>query len=144
MHPEVVRSEPGQCPICGMTLEPRTVMAEEVNPELFDMTRRFWISLCLTAPILALMISEMLPGQPLQHVFSHKTLIWVQFALATPVVVWAGWPIFQRAWASIVNRHLNMFTLIGLGTGAAYLYSVAAALFPGFFPESILSRLPSS
>jgi P-type Cu+ transporter len=136
MHPEIVRSAPGQCPICGMALEPRTVMAEEVNPELVDMTRRLWISLGLTAPILVLMISEMLPGQPLQHVFSHKALIWVQFALATPVVVWAGWPIFQRAWASIVNRHLNMFTLIGLGTGAAYLYSVAAALFPGFFPES--------
>ncbi|WP_447984723.1 heavy metal translocating P-type ATPase [Nitrospira sp. Nam74] len=136
MHPEVVRSEPGQCPICGMALEPRTVMAEEVNPELVDMTRRFWISFALTAPILALMISEMLPGQPLQEMFSHKTLIWGQFALATPVVVWAGWPIFQRAWTSIVNRHLNMFTLIGLGTSAAYLYSVAAALFPGFFPES--------
>ena len=136
MHPEVVRSEPGQCPICGMALEPRTVMAEEVNPELVDMTRRFWISLTLTAPILALMISEMLPGQPLQQTFSNRALIWFQFALATPVVVWAGWPIFQRAWTSMVTRHLNMFTLIGLGTGAAYLYSVAAALFPGFFPES--------
>jgi Cu+-exporting ATPase len=140
MHPEVVRSEPGHCPICGMALEPSTVMAEEVNPELVDMTRRFWISLALTAPILALMISEMLPGQPLQEMFSHKALIWGQFALATPVVVWAGWPIFQRAWASIVNRHLNMFTLIGLGTGAAYLYSVAAALFPSFFPEPFRGR----
>jgi P-type Cu+ transporter len=136
MHPEIVRSEPGHCPICGMALEPRTVMTEEVNPELADMTRRFWISMGLTAPILALMILEMLPGQLLQHVFSHEAMIWGQFALATPVVVWAGWPIFQRAWASIVNRHLNMFTLIGLGTGAAYLYSVAAAVFPGFFPES--------
>jgi P-type Cu+ transporter len=136
MHPEIVRSEPGHCPICGMALEPRTVMTEKVNPELADMTRRFWISMGLTAPILALMILEMLPGQLLQQMFSHKALIWGQFALATPVVVWAGWPIFQRAWTSIVNRHLNMFTLIGLGTGAAYLYSVAAALFPGFFPES--------
>ena len=136
MHPEIVRSEPGQCPICGMALEPRTVIAEEVNPELVDMTRRFWISVVLTTPILALMISEMLPGQPLQQEFSHKALIWAQFVLATPVVVWAGWPIFQRFWASIANRHLNMFTLIGLGTGAAYLYSVAAALFPTFFPES--------
>jgi Cu+-exporting ATPase len=136
MHPEIVRSEPGHCPICGMALEPRTVMTEEVNPELTDMTRRFWISMGLTAPILALMILEMLPGQLLQQVFSHKALIWGQFALATPVVVWAGWPIFQRAWTSVVNRHLNMFTLIGLGTGAAYLYSVAAAVFPGFFPES--------
>jgi P-type Cu+ transporter len=136
MHPEIVRSEPGHCPICGMALEPRTVMTEKVNPELADMTRRFWISMGLTAPILALMILEMLPGQLLQQMFSHKALIWGQFALATPVVVWAGWPIFQRAWTSIVNRHLNMFTLIGLGTGAAYLYSVAAAVFPGFFPES--------
>src|SRR5687768_704318 len=124
MHPEIVRSEPGHCPICGMALEPRTVMTEEVNPELADMTRRFWISMGLTAPILTLMILEMLPGQLLQQMFSHKALIWGQFALATPVVVWAGWPIFQRAWTSIVNRHLNMFTLIGLGTGAAYLYSV--------------------
>lgn len=136
MHPEIIRSEPGQCPICGMALEPRTVTAEEVNPELIDMTRRFWISVALTAPILALMISEMLPGQPLQHLFSGKALVWLQFALATPVVVWAGWPLFQRAWASIVNRHLNMFTLIGLGTGAAYGYSVAATLTPGLFPGS--------
>ena len=136
MHPEIIRSDPGQCPICGMALEPRTVTADEINPELVDMTRRFWIGIGLTAPILALMISEMLPGQPLQHLFSGKALAWFQFMLATPVVLWAGWPLFQRAWASIVNRHLNMFTLIGLGTGAAYGYSVAATLVPGLFPQS--------
>src|SRR6476661_7593079 len=119
-----------------MALEPRTVAAEEVNPELIDMTRRFWVAVALTAPILAFMISEMLPGQPLQHLLSHKMLVWLQFALATPVVLWAGWPLFQRAWASIVNRHLNMFTLIGLGTGAAYGYSLAATLVPDLFPAS--------
>ena len=136
MHPEIVQAEPGNCPICGMGLEPRTVTAEEVNPELVDMTRRFWQSVMLGSPILALMISEMMPSQPLQHLFSGRVLIWFQFVLATPVVLWAGWPLFDRAWTSIVNRHLNMFILIGLGTGAAYLYSVAATLVPGMFPDS--------
>lgn len=140
MHPEIVRTKPGHCPICGMALEPRTVTGEDVNPELTDMSRRFWISLGLSAPILALMVSEMLPGQPLQQLFSGKIWVWFQFVLATPVVLWAGWPLFQRAWASIVNRHLNMFTLIGLGTGAAYGYSVAATLFPGLFPDSFRSH----
>lgn len=140
MHPEIVRSEPGACPICGMALEPRTVTAEEVNPELVDMSRRFWLSLGFTVPILAFMISEMLPGRPLQQALSGKVLVWTQFLLASPVVLWAGWPLFERAWASIVNRHLNMFTLIGLGTGAAYLYSVAATLFPDVFPDSFRSH----
>ncbi len=136
MHPEIVQAEPGNCPICGMALEPRTVTAEEVNPELVDMTSRFWRSVTLGSPILALMISEMMPSQPLQHLFSGRVLVWFQFLLATPVVLWTGWPIFQRAWTSLLNRHLNMFTLIGLGTGAAYLYSVAATLVPGLFPDS--------
>jgi Cu+-exporting ATPase len=136
MHSEIVQAEPGNCPICGMALEPRTVAAEEVNPELVDMTRRFWQSVVLGSPILALMISEMMPGQPLQHLFAGRVLIWFQFVLATPVVLWTGLPLFQRAWASVVNRHLNMFTLIGLGTGAAYFYSVAATLVPGMFPDS--------
>ena len=140
MHPEIVRSQTGQCPICGMALEPRTVTGEEVNPELVDMTRRFWISVGMTAPILGLMISEMLPGQPLQHLLSGKVVVWLQFGLATPVVLWSGWPLFQRAWTSLVNRYLNMFTLIGLGTGAAYGYSVAATLLPGLFPESFHSH----
>ena len=136
MHPEVVQAEPGSCPMCGMALEPRTVTVEETNPELVDMTRRFWQSVALGAPIFALMISEMLPGQPLQQLVSSRVLVWLQFLLATPVVLWIGRPLFERAWSSIISRHLNMFTLIGLGTGAAYLYSVAATLVPGMFPES--------
>jgi Cu+-exporting ATPase len=100
------------------------------------MTRRFWASVALTAPILLLMISEMLPGKPLQTLFGPTALLWVQFAFATPVVVWGGWPFFVRGWQSVVNRHLNMFTLIALGTGAAYFYSVAATLFPAWFPDS--------
>ncbi|MBC7924612.1 MAG: heavy metal translocating P-type ATPase [Bryobacteraceae bacterium] len=136
MHPEIVRTEPGSCPTCGMALEPRTVAVEEENPELRGMTRRFWASVALTSPILALMISEMLPGKPLQALLGPQALLWVQFVLATPVVLWGGWPFFVRGWQSVVNRHLNMFTLIALGTGAAYLYSVAATLFPDIFPES--------
>jgi Cu+-exporting ATPase len=136
MHPQVVRSEAGSCPICGMALEPRTITVEEENPELRSMTRRFWASVALTSPVLALMISEMLPGKPLQARLGAAALVWVQFLLATPVVLWGGLPFFVRGWQSVVNRHLNMFTLIALGTGAAYLYSVAATLFPGIFPES--------
>src|SRR5437773_3132299 len=137
MHPEVVRAQPGSCPICGMALEPRTVSGEEeINPELVDMTRRFWISLTLTIPILLLAMAEMLPGQPPQQALSARLLTWLQLALATPVVLWGGWPFFQRGWASLVNRRLNMFTLIALGTGTAYCYSVVAALFPHIFPDS--------
>jgi Cu+-exporting ATPase len=136
MHPEIVRSEPGACPICGMALEPRQVTGEEVNPELVDMKRRFWISVALTVPILAFMISELIPGDPLLHALGMRLSQWVQFALATPVVLWGGWPFFERAWLSVRNRSLNMFTLIGLGTGSAYVYSVFALLFPGAIPAS--------
>lgn len=136
MHPEIVRTEPGSCPICGMALEPRTVTVEEDNHELRDMTRRFKVSLALTTPILALMVSEMLPGKPLQTLLGPTAAIWLQFLLSAPVVLWGGAPFFQRGLRSVVNRHLNMFTLIALGTGAAFGYSVAAALFPGLFPES--------
>jgi Cu+-exporting ATPase len=136
MHPEIVRSEPGACPICGMALEPRHGAGEEVNPELADMTRRFWTSVALTVPILMFMISEVIPGDPLIHAIGMRASQWVQFALATPVVLWGGWPFFQRAAASIRNRSLNMFTLIGLGTGSAYFYSVFALLFPGAIPAS--------
>ncbi|MDH5740814.1 MAG: heavy metal translocating P-type ATPase, partial [Nitrospira sp.] len=136
MHPEIVQAQPGNCPVCGMVLEPRTVTVEESNPELADMTRRFWQSVVLGSPIFALMISEMMPGQPLQQLVSGRALVWFQCLLATPVVLWIGRPLFERAWASLVSRHLNMFTLIGLGTGAAYLYSVAATLVPGMFPDS--------
>jgi len=137
MHPEIVRSEPGTCPICGMALEPRTVsLEEEENPELTDMTRRFWISVILTVPLLLLAMSEMLPGQPVQHAFSARLLTWVQMIFATPVVLWGGWPFFVRAVASIVNRSLNMFTLIAIGTGTAYGFSVLATLTPDIFPAS--------
>src|SRR2546421_6849557 len=137
MHPQIFRDEPGSCPICGMALEPMTVTADEGrNPELVDMTRRFWIGLALTVPLLASMVGDMLPGEPLRHLISPRVSAWVQLALATPVVLWAGWPFFVRGWASIVNRSLNMFTLIALGTGTAYLYSVAATVAPGLFPES--------
>jgi Cu+-exporting ATPase len=136
MHPEIVRDGPGACPICGMALEPRTVSVEESNPELDDMTRRFRWSLVLTAPILLVMVSDMLPGRPLQQSLPGPAITWAQFLLATPVVLWGGWPFFVRGWASVVNRHLNMFTLIALGVGAAYAFSVVATLAPGLFPHS--------
>src|SRR4029077_19184270 len=137
MHPEIVRPEPGSCPICGMTLEPRTVtLQEETNPELVDMTRRFWISVVLTTPIFFLAMSDMIPGQPVQRIVFPRLLNWVQLVLATPIVLWGGWPFFQRGWASIVNRSLNMFTLIAIGVGTAYVYSVVATLFPHLFPQS--------
>lgn len=137
MHPEIVREEPGSCPICGMALEPRIVTAEEErNPELEDMTRRFWVSLILTVPLFLLAMSEMLPESPVQQAVSTHVLAWAQLVLATPVVLWGGWPFFQRGWLSVVNRSLNMFTLIAIGTGAAYVYSVIATLFPDLFPNS--------
>jgi Cu+-exporting ATPase len=137
MHPEIVRDQPGNCPICGTALEPRVVtLEEEENPELKDMKRRFRISLALTLPVFLLAMSEMIPGQPVQHTIGSRLLTFIQFALATPVVLWGGWPLFQRGWASIVNRSPNMFTLIAIGTGAAWIYSVIATLFPGIFPAS--------
>lgn len=134
MHPEIVRDAPGPCPICGMALEPRTVTSDAENPELVDMTRRLWIGIVLTLPILGVMLSDILPDHPLQRY--GAVVGWLEFALATPVVLWAGWPFFERGRASIVHRSLNMFTLIAIGTGAAYLYSVAAVLAPGIFPAT--------
>ncbi len=137
MHPEIRQLGPGSCPICGMALEPVTIsLAEQPNEELEDMTRRFWWSAVLTAPLLAIMVAEMLPGQPLHRLLPMSALNWFELAVATPVVLWAGWPFFQRAWASLVSRHLNMFTLIGVGVGAAYAYSVVATAAPGLFPAS--------
>ena len=137
MHPEIVRDAPGSCPICGMALEPRTVTGgEERNEELEDMTRRFKIGLVLTVPLLLLAMSDLIPGQPIQHAVSMRLLTLVQLVLATPVVLWGGWPFFQRGWASIVNLSLNMFTLIAIGTGVAYWYSVVATFFPQIFPAS--------
>ncbi|MFP2926288.1 copper-transporting P-type ATPase [Pyxidicoccus sp. 3LG] len=138
MHPEVVRDGPGNCPICGMALEPRTVLPEEApDPELQSMRLRFRVGLGLTVPLLVLAMSDMIPGQPVQHAVPASILAWAQLVLATPVVLWGGWPFFQRGWASVRNRHLNMFTLIALGTGAAYLFSVFATLFPGALPHGL-------
>jgi P-type Cu+ transporter len=140
MDPEIRQDHPGACPKCGMALEPRTVtLDEEQNPELASMSRRFWISLVLTIPVLILGMSSMLPGQALQHVLSMRAIAWIEFLFATPVVLWGGWPFFERGWASLVTRQLNMFTLIALGTGTAYLYSLIAVLFPGIFPASFRS-----
>jgi len=140
MHPEIVRDAPGACPICGMALEPRRVSLDDRNPELDDMWRRFRAAVVLTAPFLVVMVSDMLPSRPLHQTLGARAAGWLQALLATPVVLWAGWPFFERACRSIVNRHLNMFTLIGLGTGTAYLYSVVALLFPGWFPASFRSH----
>jgi len=136
MHPQIIRDEPGNCPICGMTLEPMTVIANEANPELDSMTRRFWIGTALTLPLLAIMVSDVLPGHPLQNLLRGRMLGWFELSIATPVVLWGGWPFFQRGWASIVSRNLNMFTLISIGAGSAYLYSLVAVLMPQLFPAS--------
>ncbi len=137
MHPEIVRDAPGSCPICGMALEPRTPSAEEgPDPELRDMTRRFWVGTALSVPLIAGAMGEMLPGNPLSHFIPPRMLAWVQLILATPVVLWAGWPFFVRGWASVVNRSLNMFTLIALGIGTAYAYSVVATVASHLFPPS--------
>jgi Cu+-exporting ATPase len=136
MHPEIRQIGPGSCPICGMALEPVDASIDEGNPELDDMTRRFRVSLALTVPILAFMVSELLPGQPLHALLPHGAANWIEMALAAPVVLWGGLPFFERGWASLVSRHLNMFTLIALGVGAAFGYSVVATLAPGLFPAA--------
>jgi P-type Cu+ transporter len=136
MHPEIVRDGPGSCPICGMALEPRTASLDDApNPELVDMTRRFRIAAALAAPVFLLAMGDMVLGMGLGGRIDVDWTNWLGLALATPVVWWSGWPFFERAWASIVNRSPNMFTLIALGVGAAYAYSAAATLAPGFFPE---------
>ncbi len=138
MHPEIVRSAPGTCPKCGMALEPRVASAEEgPSRELVDMSRRFWIGLVITIPLLVLAMGDYLPGRPFERWVSAPTMGWIELALATPVVVWGGWPFFVRFWQSLLNRSLNMFTLIGLGVGVAYLYSVVATLGPALFPASL-------
>jgi len=138
MHPEVVRGEPGSCPICGMALEPKVPdAASEESPELKDMRRRFLVSLALTLPVFLAAMAEMIPGRSLERILPARVLAWLQLALATPVVLWGGWPFFARAWTSVRTRRLNMFTLIALGTGVASVYSVAATLFPGAIPASL-------
>jgi Cu+-exporting ATPase len=137
MHPEVVRDEPGDCPLCGMALEATTVtLEEEENPELVDMTRRFSISVLLTVPVVVLAMGELIPGVSFEWLGSVEVRSWLELVLATPVVLWGGWPFFVRGWQSLVSRNLNMFTLIGLGTGVAYGYSVVATATPGIFPAS--------
>jgi Cu+-exporting ATPase len=136
MHPEVLRSEPGNCPICGMALERRTASDQDApNAELIDMQRRFWVGLTLTVPTLALAMSDLIPGQPVQSMLSPTVNAWLQAAMSVPVVWWGGWPFFVRGWASIQHRSLNMFTLIALGTGAAFAFSVVALLYPESLPH---------
>ncbi len=138
MHPQIVRNEPGSCPICGMALEPRNAPSED-NTELNDMTRRFWVSAALALPVFVMaMVSELTP-QFVPDFVSMTVLQWLEFALSTPAVLWGGWPIFHRGWASVVNRSLNMFTLIALGVGVAWIYSVVAMLLPGIFPPAMRS-----
>ena len=136
MHPEVRQDHPGACPKCGMALEPSIPSADAENPELEDMTRRFRVCLLLTAPILAFMVSELLPTDPLGRLVGGRARTWIELALATPIVAWGARPFFERGWASIVNRSLNMFTLIALGVGAAFGYSVIATIAPDIFPHS--------
>ena len=134
MHPEIRQIGPGSCPICGMALEPETISLDhKPDPELIDMTRRFWISLALTLPIFILDMTAHLGGM---HLLPAQMANWVSFALATPVVLWGGWPFFVRGWNSLRTRHLNMFTLIAMGTGVAYVYSVVATLMPQIFPQA--------
>jgi len=138
MHPQIVADGPGACPICGMALEPITISADgEENPELHDMLRRFRASIVLTAPLLLLGMSDLLPGRPVQHALTPALISWIELALATPVVLWGGRPFFERGWASVRNRSLNMFTLIALGTGVAYLFSVVATIAPGLLPATV-------
>ena len=136
MHPEIARDKPGACPICGMALEPKTVTAADANPELESMTRRLVIGGALTLPLLVIMVLDVLPGAPLGHLMHGPGLGYLELLLSSPVVLWAGWPFFQRGWASVISRNLNMFTLIAIGSGSAYLYSVMAVALPQVFPAS--------
>ncbi len=134
MHPQILRDQPGTCPICGMALEPRAAGAEEANPELRDMSRRLWFAAALTLPLVLLALGEMIPGAPAARLLTMRARTLLELVLATPVCVWAAWPFYVRAVLSVKNRSLNMFTLIGLGVSVAYAYSVVAALFPQIFP----------
>src|SRR5215472_2879316 len=138
MHPQIRRNAPGNCPICGMTLEPVSPVDAEVgSAELRDITRRFWVGTVLAAPLVLWEMAAHLLALEAHRFLSPWDVVWLEFALGSPVVLWAGWPFFVRAWASVVNRSLNMFSLIAMGVGAAYLYSVAATLAPGLFPPAL-------
>jgi P-type Cu+ transporter len=137
MHPQIVRAGPGSCPICGMALEPVVPAAgDAANPELRSMTRRFWVGVALSLPVLTMAMAEHVAKPALDALIAPRSAVWLQMILATPVVLWGGWPFFRRGWGSLVNRRLNMFTLIALGTGVAYVYSFVAAIAPGIFPRS--------
>ena len=137
MHPQIVRDQPGSCPICGMALEPKTVTLDEAeSPELRDMRRRFWVSAALSVPLMAIAMAHMLPFAFVHRLVASPTRPWIELALASPVVLWGSWPFFVRAVESVRRRSLNMFTLIGLGVGAAYGFSVVATALPGAFPAS--------
>ncbi len=137
MHPEVVQKGPGACPKCGMALEPVEVLQEEEqNAELEDMTHRFWISVILSVPLVVEAMARHIPGAATHAVFASRASMWLELLLATPVVLWCGWPLIVRGWMSVVHRHLNMFTLIGLGVMTAYIHSLIATVFPGIFPSS--------
>jgi len=141
MHPEIIRDAPGACPICGMALEPRTVTLEEgENPELVSMRRRFWVSTALTLPVFVIAMRHYLPGNPLGQFASPAVLAWLELLLASPVVLWGGWPFFVRGWRSVVTWNLNMYTLIALGVAVAYAFSLVAHLFPGLFPASFRNQ----
>ncbi|HEY5426401.1 MAG TPA: heavy metal-binding domain-containing protein, partial [Candidatus Tumulicola sp.] len=134
MHPQIRHEGPGSCPICGMALEPLAVALDaEPNHELTDMQRRLWIGVVLSIPVVVLAMGAHVPALRLHEFVSARTSAWIQLLLATPVVLWAGWPFFERGWSSLMTRNLNMFTLIALGTGTAYLYSVVATIAPGIF-----------
>jgi len=140
MHPEIQQNHPGNCPKCGMTLELKTVTAsadEGENAELHDMTKRFWIGGALTLPVFVLAMGHLIPALGRQPWMDSDVSRWIQFALATPVVFWAGWPLLYRGWRSVVTRNLNMFTLITIGVGAAFLLSTVAMLMPSLFPPTM-------
>jgi P-type Cu+ transporter len=141
MHPQIVREGTGTCPICGMALEPRIVTGTEENSELLDMKRRFWVTTALTLPLLLIAMSDLIPGDPLRNLVAPRVLVWISLALASPVVLWGGWPFFVRGWQSLVNRSLNMFTLIGLGVAIAYVYSLFATFLPQIFPASFRDHM---
>src|SRR5436309_9913809 len=138
MHPEIEQDHAGHCPKCGMTLEPRTIGAgdEEEQKELRSLSRKFWSALILTIPVLLIAMGHAIPGLHVEAMIPKQISKWIEFTLATPVVLWAGGFFFERAWQSIVNRSLNMFTLIAVGVGSAYFYSTVAVIAPGIFPSS--------
>jgi len=142
MHPEIEQDHPGNCPKCGMTLEPKTIGAgdEGEQKEIRSLSRKFWSALILTIPVLFIAMGHAIPGLHLEAMVPKQISKWIEFALATPVVLWAGGFFFPRAWQSIVNRSLNMFTLIAVGVGAAYFYSVVAVIAPGIFPQPFRSN----